>query len=423
VSFVLSHVGDALRLSLDMFWAVLWPLALGFLLSACVETFVSKQAISRLLGRDGVRSASLATLFGAASSSCSYAAVAVARTLFRKGATLGNAVIFEFASTNLVFELALALLILLGWQFVAAEFVGGIVMVILLALIFRVTLTRRLTDAARVQADRGIPGRMEGHGAMDMSISDGPLLRRILSRQALTSVSHYFFMDVYGLWGDLLLGFLIAGAIGAWVPETVWSHLFASGHGVLPALTSALIGPLVALLSYVCSVGNVPLAAVLWRNGIGFGGAIAFIFGDLIILPILNIYRKYYGLKVAAILTVLFYLSMAAAALAVEALFAALHLIPAHHPIALMTESVRWNYTTILNLFFLLISAALLLRFLRTGGPAMLREMSNAPASPDAAPHDCCVPEPAPAPIPVTAATCCHTPEPEPASAPTHHCH
>src|ERR1022692_1832590 len=167
MSFVLSHAGDALRLALDMFWSVLWPLALGFLLSACVETFVSKQAISRLLGRDGVRSASLATLAGAASSSCSYAAVAVARTLFRKGATLRNAIIFEFASTNLVFELGLALLILLGWQFVAAEFAGGLVMVVLLALMFRVTLTPRLIDEARGHADRGIPGKMEGHGVMD----------------------------------------------------------------------------------------------------------------------------------------------------------------------------------------------------------------------------------------------------------------
>src|SRR5471032_835598 len=159
-----------------MFWAVLWPLSLGFLLSACVETFVSKQSVSRLLGRDGARSAGLATLFGAASSSCSYAAVAVGRTLFRKGATLPNAIIFEFASTNLVFELGLALLILLGWQFLAAEFAGGLVMVVLLALIFRVTLSRDLTAGARVQADRGLLGKMEGHGAMDMSVTDGPLL-------------------------------------------------------------------------------------------------------------------------------------------------------------------------------------------------------------------------------------------------------
>ncbi len=375
MSFVLSHVGDALRLSLNMFWAVLWPLALGFLLSACVETFVSKQAISRLLGRDGVRSASLATLFGAASSSCSYAAVALARTLFRKGATLSNAVIFEFASTNLVFELGLALLILLGWQFVAAEFVGGLVMVVLLALIFRVTLTQRLTEAARVQADRGIPGKMEGHVAMDMTVTDGSLLRRILSRQALTSVSQYFFMDVYGIWRDLLLGFLIAGAVGAWVPATVWSHLFAGGHGVVPALTSALIGPLVALLSYVCSVGNVPLAAVLWRNGIGFGGAIAFIFGDLIIVPILNIYRKYYGGRVAIYLAVVSYVTMVVAGLLVGALFSVLGWVPVSRAVVALNSAIMWDATTYLDIAMLAVIALLLVRFLRTGGIGMLRMM------------------------------------------------
>jgi uncharacterized protein len=392
MSFVLAHAGDALSLAFDMFWAVLWPLAVGFLLSACVEAFVSKQAIARLLGRDDVRSASLATLFGAASSSCSYAAVAIARTLFRKGSTLPNAIIFEFASTNLVFELGLALLILLGWQFVAAEFAGGLVMVVLLALVFRVTLTRRLTDGARIQADRGILGKMEGHAAMDMSVTDGPLLQRIVSQQALTSVSHYFFMNVYGLWWDLLLGFLIAGAIGAWVPATVWSHLFFGGTGLGPAIWSALIGPLIALLSYVCSVGNVPLAAVLWRNGIGFGGAIAFIFGDLIILPILNIYRKYYGGRVAIYLFVVSYLTMVVAGLGVGAMFSALGWVPSERNVSAFSTGVSWDPTTALDIVLLAVIALLGVTFLRTGGVAMLR-MMNMPAdhmahSGSSAPHE-----------------------------------
>jgi len=375
MSFVLSHAGDALRLAFDMFWAVLWPLALGFLLSACVETFVSKQAISRVLGRDGLRPASLATLFGAASSSCSYAAVAVGRTLFRKGATLPNAVIFEFASTNLVFELGLALLILLGWQFVAAEFAGGLIMVALLAIAFRITLTRRLTESARFQAERGLLGKMEGHAAMDMAVTDGPLLRRIASPRALTSVSHYFSMNVYGLWWDLLLGFLIAGAIGAWVPATVWSHLFLTGTGFLPALVSALLGPLVAMLSYVCSVGNVPLAAVLWRNGIGFGGAIAFIFGDLIIIPILNIYRKYYGPRVAIYLFAVSYATMVVAGLAVGALFSAAGLVPGNRTVTAFSTAIAWDSTTFLNIVVLAVIALLLVRFLGTGGVGMLRMM------------------------------------------------
>ncbi|MGA7987624.1 MAG: permease [Candidatus Dormiibacterota bacterium] len=375
MSFVLGHVGDALRMAFEMFWAVLWPLALGFLLSSVVETFVSKQAVSRLLGRGGVRPVALATLFGAASSSCSYAAVAVGRTLFRKGATLPNAIIFEFASTNLVFELGLALLVLLGWQFLAAEFAGGLLMVVLLAVLFRVTLTPHLTESARVQAERGLLGRMEGHGAMDMSVTGGPLLRRLVSPRALTSISHYFFMNVYGLWWDLLLGFLIAGAIGAWVPATFWSHLFFSGPGLGPVLWSAILGPLVALLSYVCSVGNVPLAAVLWRNGIAFGGAIAFIFGDLIILPILNIYRKYYSTRVAAYLLAVSYATMVIAGLGVGAVFDALGWVPTTRTVVAFSTSVAWDATTFCNIAVLLLIALLLVRFLRTGGIGMLRMM------------------------------------------------
>jgi uncharacterized protein len=395
VNFLLAHAGDALRTAFEMFWAVLWPLALGFLLSAVVETFVSKPAVSRMLGRGGVRPVALATLFGAASSSCSYAAVAVARTLFRKGATLPNAIIFEFASTNLVFELALALLVLLGWQFVAAEFAGGITMIVLLAFIFRLTLTPRLTAGAHVQADRGLVGKMEGHGAMDMSVTDGSLLHRLVSPRALTSVSHYFFMSISSLWWDLLLGFLIAGAIGAWVPAAFWSHLFLGGHGFGPAIVSALLGPLVALLSYVCSVGNVPLAAVLWRNGIGFGGAIAFIFGDLIILPILNIYRKYYSTRVAAYLFVVSYVTMVVAGLVVGAIFEGLGWVPGTRNVAVFSTGIAWDATTFVNIAALVVIALLFIRFLRTGGVAMLRMMDmpadhmehHASGSPEAAPH------------------------------------
>jgi len=375
VSFVLTHAGDALRLAFAMFWAVLWPLALGFLLSAAVETFVSKQAISRVLGRGGARPVALATVFGAASSSCSYAAVAVGRTLFRKGATLPNAIIFEFASTNLVFELGLALVVLLGWEFLAAEFAGGLIMVVLLALLFRATLTPRLTERAHLQAERGLLGKMEGHGAMDMSVTDGPLRSRVLSGRALTSMSHYFFMNVYGLWWDLFLGFLIAGAIGAWVPSGVWSHLFVGGRGVGPELSSAVIGPLVAMLSYVCSVGNVPLAAVLWRNGIGFGGAIAFIFGDLIIIPILNIYRKYYGARAAVYLFAISYVTMVAAGLIVGLLFTALGWVPGSRNVTAFETTVAWDATTYADIVVLVVIALLLVRFLRTGGVAMLRMM------------------------------------------------
>jgi uncharacterized protein len=374
--FILQEIGKALSLAFAMFWQVLWPLALGFLLSAMVEALVSKQTISRLLGKDRPREVAIATAFGAASSSCSYAAVAVARTLFRKGATLGNAIIFEFASTNLVFELGLVLLILLGWQFLSAELLGGLLMVVLLAIVFRVTLSRRLVREAERQAERGLLGRMEGHGAMDMSVPDGPLLRRAFSGPALTSVAHYFFMNIYSLWMDLVLGFLIAGALGSWVSDSAWSHLFLQGHGLLSEVWGALIGPLVAAMSFVCSVGNVPLAAVLWRGGITFGGVIAFIFADLIILPILNIYRKYYGPRVAVYLFLVSYLTMACAGLVVGLLFNVSGLTPTNRHVTAFDTGISWNYDTYLNIAFIVLMAALLVRFLRTGGIEMLRMMN-----------------------------------------------
>jgi uncharacterized membrane protein YraQ (UPF0718 family) len=376
--FVLQHLGDALRLSFAMFWAVLWPLALGFLLAAAVETMVSKGAVSRLLGSDSPQAVALAAAFGAASSSCSYAAVAVARTLFRKGATFGNAIIFEFASTNLVFELGLILLFLLGWQFLSAELAGGLLMVVLLAILFHLTLSRRLVAEAEAQAEKGLLGRMEGHGAMDMSVTEGPFLQRLLSSRAYTALSHYFFMNIYSLWSDLLLGFLIAGALGAWVPNSFWSALFITGHGFGSDLWGALVGPLVAMLSFVCSVGNVPLAAVLWHGGISFGGAIAFIFADLIILPILNIYRRYYGGRVSLYLFVVSYAAMATAGLIVGLVFNLFGATPTNRNLAAFDTTVSWNYDTVLNISFIVLMAALAVRFLRTGGVTMLRQM-NAP--------------------------------------------
>ena len=375
--WVLQQVGHALQTSFTMFWEVLWPLALGFLLSAIVETLVAKQAIGQALGSDSIRGVALATAFGAASSSCSYAAVALARSLFRKGATFANSIIFEFASTNIVFELGLVLLILLGWQFLSAELAGGVLMVVLLAIVFRLTLRRSLIDRARTQAAKGVPGRMEGHGAMDMSVSGGPFLKRVVSARALTAISHYFFMSVYSLWIDLLLGFLIAGALAAWVPDAFWSHLFITGHGFASEVWGAVIGPLVAMLSFVCSVGNVPLAAVLWRGGISFSGVVAFIFADLLIIPILDIYRRYYTGRVTAYLFVVSYATMSLAGLLIGLLFEALGAAPSNRNVKAFTTPVAWNYDTVLDIAFILLIAALLVRFLRTGGVMMLKHMSR----------------------------------------------
>ena len=375
---MVGAVLSALQFAAFMFWEVLWPLALGFLLSAIIQALVSQRAVARTLGRPNFRGFALACAFGAASSSCSYAAVAIARSLFRKGADFANAMIFEFASTNLVIELGLVLLILIGWQFLAAEVAGGLLMAVILWILFKLTLRSRLVDAARRQAERGLVGSsMEGHGAHDMSV--GPFLRRLFSGRGFTAVSHYFFMDVYSVWFDLFLGLLIAGALAAWVPASFWRAFFLTSNPTVNEFWGPLVGPLLAMISFVCSIGNVPLAAVLWNGGISFGGVIAFIFADLIIIPILVIYRKYYGTRMMLTILGIFYAAMVLAGYAVEFAFGGLGLIPAERVARVAETGITWNYTTILNIVFLLLAAGLLVRFFRSGGRAMLTMMGGSP--------------------------------------------
>ena len=374
---VVNSIGQALFTSFSMFWEILWPLILGFTLSGIVQALVSHQAMAKTLGCDGPKCLTFATLFGIASSSCSYAAVALARSIFVKGASFTAAMVFELASTNLVIELGIILIILMGWQFAAAEFVGGILMVIFIALIFRLTLTPKLVQMAKTQAERGAIGRMEGHAAMDMSVSGGSFFSRLFSGRGFTAVSHFFVMDWASVWVDIALGLLIAGALAAWVPDSFWNAFFLTNQPTLAKIEGPLVGPLVAIFSFVCSVGNVPLAAVLWRGGISFGGVVSFIFADLIILPILDIYRKYYGWKVMGYILVTFYVTMAAAGYVVEFLFEALGIIPSNRNIAAVTEGVQWNYTSILNIIFLVLAAILVIRFIRTGGIPMLRMMNT----------------------------------------------
>src|SRR6266853_831484 len=374
---IVTSIGQALFTTFSMFWEILWPLILGFTLSGIVQAVVSHNAMAKTLGGDGPRSLTFATLFGIASSSCSYAAVALARSIFEKGASFTSAMAFELASTNLVIELGIILIVLLGWQFAAAEFVGGILMVIFIAVIFRLTLTPKLVQMARAQAEKGLTGRMEGHAAMDMSVSGGSFFSRLLSRRGLTAVSNFFVMDWASVWVDIVLGLIIAGALAAWVPNSFWNAFFFSINPTLAKIEGPLVGPFVAIFSFVCSVGNVPLAAVLWRGGISFGGVVSFIFADLIILPILDIYRKYYGWKVMVYILVTFYVTMAAAGYIVEFLFEALGIVPTNRNVVAITEGVSWNYTTILNIIFLILAAILVIRFIRTGGLPMLRMMSK----------------------------------------------
>jgi len=364
-----------------MTWQITWSLILGFTLAAVIEALVRKSTIAALLPDDRPRSLAKATGLGAASSSCSYAAVALARSLFRKGADFTSAMAFQFASTNLVIELGIILALLMGWQFTLAEFVGGPIMIILLALLFRRFLTDRLRHAAHEQAEKGIAGSMEGHAAMDMSVTGpGPFWRRLLSARGFTSVSHNFVMEWAAILRDLVAGLLIAGAAAAWIPESFWQHLFFADNPALAKIIGPLVGPMVAVVTFVCSIGNAPLAAVLWNGGISFGGVVAFIFADLIIIPLLVIYAKYYGRRMAWFLFATFYVSMAAAGYVIEFVFGPLGLIPSGPRNAKVGDTgIKWNYTTWLNIVFLILAAVLIWRFFTTGGRQMLAMMGGGP--------------------------------------------
>jgi len=359
---ILHQLWRALSFSAGMTWEILWALVLGFLLSSIVQARVPKERIERLLPDDSPRSLATAAGLGIASSSCSYAAVALARTLFRKGANFTAAIAFEIASTNLVVELGIVIAIVLGWQFTLGEFVGGPVMIVCVALLFRGLLTKRLVEEARVEAGRGRLGAMEGHAEMHM-----------------TDVSHVYVMEWAAILRDVVVGLVAAGALAAWVPGSWWRSLFLTHHGAWAKVWGPVVGPFVALLSFVCSVGNVPLAAVLWNGGISFGGVIAFVFADLIILPILDIYRRYYGLRVAALLFATLTASMVGAGLAVGLVFPWAGLTPGtrHAKVESASAAFTLGPTTWLDLAALAVSAALVWRFFRSGGGPMLRMMDE----------------------------------------------
>src|SRR2546421_451905 len=373
----------ALSFAFGMTWEVLWALILGFALSAAVQAVVSKREMRRLLPDDSQRTLAIASGLGAASSSCSYASVALARSLFRKGADFTAAMAFQFASTNLVIELGIIMWVLLGWQFVLGEFVGGPLMIVFLAILFRLFLSRRLVEEARAEAEKGRLGSMEGHAEMDMSVEAGgrSLWQRLRSPEGFTATANYFVMDWAAVARDVFGGLLIAGALAAWVPSSFWQRFFLEHHSTVAKLWGPLVGPAVAIVSFVCSIGNVPLAAVLWNGGRSFGGVLSFIFADLIILPILDIYRRYYGWKMAGFLLASFYATMVAAGLAVEFLFEGLGIERDARNAKVEMASVAWNYTTFLNLVFLLVAAALVWRYFRRGGGWQMLRTMNKPST------------------------------------------
>ncbi len=379
---ILKAIGNALAIAGSMGWQILWPLVLGFALSGVIQAVVRKERIVALMRDDSPRSLSIAAALGAASSSCSYAAVALARALIRKGANFTAAMAFEIASTNLVLELGLILAFVMGWQFTLAEFIGGPFIILFVALGFRVWMRGKIVEAAREQADKGLAGSMEGHAGMDMSVTaEGSFWKRLFSRAGITSVSQYFVMDWAAVLRDIVIGLLIAGAFAAWVPKAWLQAIFFSHDPTLAFILGPLIGPLIAVISFVCSVGNVPLAAVLWNGGISFGGVISFIFADLIIIPIILIYRKYYGTKAALRITAIFYGAMVLAGYVVELIFTPLHLVPTNRHLSIIDAGISWNYTTWLNIVFILIGLALLVVFFRTGSGSMLKMMGGSPDS------------------------------------------
>jgi uncharacterized membrane protein YraQ (UPF0718 family) len=375
---VVNTLWDGISNALLMAWAVWWALVLGFAISAIVQAWVPRERIERALGGGGWRPVATATGLGAASSSCSYAAVAIARSLFEKGASAAGALAFQFASTNLVVELGIVMWVLIGWQFTLAEFVGGLILIAVMTLLLRLFVSRRVEEEARAHARKAEAGH-QCHSAEEGT----PMRRRVTSAAAWSDVARNFRNDWAMLYKEIAVGFLLAGFVGLLGNDFFNGLFIAHAPEPLRLAENVLIGPLIAVLSFVCSVGNVPLAAVLWSGGIGFGGVIAFIFADLIVLPIIAVYRKYYGTRFAVRIVALMFVTMVIAALAVDGLFSAAGLIPHARPTrADIFGEVQVNYKLFTNILGTAVFAALFALTMRRvpsqtdGEPATAHERS-----------------------------------------------
>ncbi|MBJ7609303.1 MAG: permease [Candidatus Dormibacteraeota bacterium] len=363
---VLGAIGGGLEEAFFMFWETLWALILGFGLSGVVQAFVSRGQMERVLGRPGVRTLGKATFLGMVSSSCSYAAAAMAKSLFQKGANFTAAMVFMIASTNLVIELGIILALLIGWQFTASEFVGGVLMIGLFALVSRFVFPTALVEAARERLRSGDSERsahvehLRDVSAPDDHAADRvPFAVRVRTLAGWSDAASYTMADITMLRREMVIGFGVAGFLAVLVPDAVWGHVFITGHGFWTALENAIVGPFIAIISFVCSIGNVPLAAALWKGGISFGGVVAFIFADLITLPLLVIYRKYYGTRMMLRILGSFWLVMSAGGLLVELLFQAVGVVPTTRPTQIAPERFALDYTSVLNVIFLIAFAGL----------------------------------------------------------------
>jgi uncharacterized protein len=364
VADFLDAIGDALGNAFQMAWEVWWALILGFALSGIVQAWVTRGQMERVMGGRGLAATARATGLGAASSSCSYAAIAIAKSAFQKGAGLPAALAFMFASTNLVFELGIVLWIFLGPEFTAAEFAGGLVLILLMWAAVHLFFSRGEEEEAREHASAARTAHQHGTASGERSLRE-----RLVSVEAWSDVAHNFRGDWRMLWKEITAGFLIAGFV-ALVPETVFQDLFLrDAPSVVRTIENVLLGPVIAVFSFVCSIGNIPLAAILWAGGISFGGVIAFIYADLITLPIILIYRKYYGTRFALKLVALMFAAMVAAALLVDLVFTGTGLVPDTRPSidSITDRGITFNYTAVLNIVFTVVAAALLWLTVRRG--------------------------------------------------------
>jgi uncharacterized membrane protein YraQ (UPF0718 family)/YHS domain-containing protein len=364
VTGVLDVIGSGLWDAFLMAWEVWWALVLGFAISAVVQAWVPRERVERALSGSGLGPVARATGLGAASSSCSYAAVAIAKSLFQKGASATTALSFQFASTNLVWELGLVLWILIGWQFTLAEYLGGLLMIVLMAVSLRLFVSPRLEAEARERAREADTGHQHHMAGEEMTWRE-----RLTSSSAWSDVAHNFRGDWQMLWKEILLGFLLAGFI-AQLGDDFFNGLFVqNAPGAVTTVENVLVGPVIAVLSFVCSVGNVPLAAVLWSGGISFAGVLAFLFADLIVLPILAIYRKYYGTAFALRITALMFVAMVIAALVIDLAFSGLDLLPAgpRPTRGDIFGSIKVDYKLFLNIAGLLAFATLFALTARRG--------------------------------------------------------
>ncbi len=364
VATFLVDIARGLREGLYMFWETLWALVLGFTLSGVVQAFVPREQMRAKLGDHRPASVARASGYGMVSSSCSYAASAMAKSLFVKGADFTSSLVFMIASTNLVVELGLVMLVLLGWQFAVAEFVGGPIMIVLLALTGGFVFTPRLLAAARARLGGGTRGGHDHAAPAGVSeerqdeLEAERLGTKLRSPAAWSDASSYAVADVTMLRKELLIGYTVAGLLAVLVPDHVWNALFLQGHGFWTTLENAMVGPLIAVASWVCSIGNVPLAAALWGGGISFGGVIAFIFADLIAMPLILVYRKFYGWRLTVRIVGLFYVLMVVAGLATQGIFRVAGAVPTNHAIGMRPTHIAWDYTTFLNLVLLVVAGA-----------------------------------------------------------------